>query len=95
MHPLMRRMATSLMLNAACTAAPCFAHPPAARAEPAPPTRQSEAMQQLIQLHYALAGQPGMAATFVARVSALGQMPGTAPATAPAFALARNDSALP
>lgn len=89
MHPLMRRMATSLMLNAACTAAPCFAHPPAARAEALPPTRQSAATQQLIQLHYALAGHAGMAAMPPLRTSFL------VPPPAPAPTVARNDIAMP
>jgi hypothetical protein len=85
MHPLMRRMATSLMLNAACTAAPCFAHPAAARADALPPTRQGEATQQLIQLHYALAGQPGMAVMPSLRTSFL------VPPAAPARAAASSD----
>jgi hypothetical protein len=52
MHPLMRRMACSLMLNAACTAAPCFAHPPAARADTLPAPREEKSAARLIHLHY-------------------------------------------
>jgi len=52
MHPLMRRMACSLMLNAACTAAPCFAHPPAARADTLPVPREERSAARLIHLHY-------------------------------------------
>jgi hypothetical protein len=52
MHPLMRRMACSLMLNAACTAAPCFAHPAAARADTLPAPREEKSAARLIHLHY-------------------------------------------
>jgi hypothetical protein len=52
MHPLMRRMACGLMLNAACTAAPCFAHPPAARADTLPVPREERSAARLIHLHY-------------------------------------------
>ena len=56
MNLIMRRMACSLVLNVACTAAPCFAHPQAALAETLPAPRHENVStnaqtEQLIRLH--------------------------------------------
>ena len=56
MNLIMRRMACSLVLNVACTAAPCFAHPQAALAESLPAPRgenigANAQTEQLIRLH--------------------------------------------